>query len=286
MTEYACSAGHVYTETEAQGLGMRCRLDGRPLRALKEPPATVAAVRDRASARGAHHVTARAGSVRLDARPDTVDFRDRLFQPTLTEVPPSRGLAAWRTLGVPVLDQGQEGACTGFALATVVNALLRSPPQRERSGAAVSPHMLYAMARRYDEWPGEDYDGSSARGAMKGFWKHGVCRDELWPSTGVPAGDPSKIAREALTRPLGAYLRVPVRNLIAMHCALAEVGVLLVTLRVHDKWFEVQSDGHVRWTGRRPPWGVTRSRSLATTTTGSGSRTAGVTAGARAAAGT
>ena len=44
-------------------------------------------------------------------------------------------------------------------------------PDRE----AVSPRMLYDMARRYDEWPGENYDGSSARGAMKGWHKHGVC---------------------------------------------------------------------------------------------------------------
>ena len=40
--------------------------------------------------------------------------------------------------------------------------------------------MLYEMAKRYDEWPGEDYDGSSARGAMKGWHKHGVCSDEHW----------------------------------------------------------------------------------------------------------
>ena len=36
------------------------------------------------------------------------------------------------------------------------------------------------MARRYDEWPGEDYTGSSARGAMKGWHKHGVCAEAEW----------------------------------------------------------------------------------------------------------
>lgn len=35
--------------------------------------------------------------------------------------------------------------------------------------------MLYELARRYDEWPGEGYEGSSARGAMKGWVRHGVC---------------------------------------------------------------------------------------------------------------
>ena len=44
----------------------------------------------------------------------------------------------------------------------------------------VSPRMLYNMARRYDEWPGENYSGSSARGAMKGWHKHGVCSRKHW----------------------------------------------------------------------------------------------------------
>src|SRR5262245_30386942 len=101
---------------------------------------------------------------RLDARPDTLDFRDRMFEATLIEVPTERPLANYLKAGVPILDQGQEGACTGFGLATVIHYLLRTRkvvPDR----AEVSPWMLYEMARRYDEWPGESYEGSSARGA-------------------------------------------------------------------------------------------------------------------------
>jgi len=42
--------------------------------------------------------------------------------------------------------------------------------------------MLYSMARRYDEFPGDpDIDtGSSLRGAIKGWYKHGACSDRLW----------------------------------------------------------------------------------------------------------
>jgi hypothetical protein len=80
---------------------------------------------------------------------------------------------------VPILDQGARGACTGYGLATVANYLqLRRRVIPTRS--PVSPRMLYTMARRYDEWPGEDYEGSSARGAMKGWHKHGVCREDLY----------------------------------------------------------------------------------------------------------
>ena len=66
-----------------------------------------------------------------DARPDTVDFRDQLFVATLVEVPVARPLEEYLSRyrkatgkAVPILDQGQEGACTGFGLAAVCDYLL------------------------------------------------------------------------------------------------------------------------------------------------------------------
>jgi hypothetical protein len=41
---------------------------------------------------------------RLDARPDTLDFRDRMFEATLIEVPTERPLAAYLKAGIPILD--------------------------------------------------------------------------------------------------------------------------------------------------------------------------------------
>jgi hypothetical protein len=184
----------------------------------------------------------------FDARPDTVDFRDRMYEPTLVEVPSELPLAAYLKLKVPVLDQGQEGACTGFGLATVANGLLRRRAVKpDRS--AVSARMLYEMARRYDEWEGEDYDGSSARGAMKGWYKHGVCGDKAWPyvnGTQRGAGLTSQRSADAARRPLGAYLRVNHRDLVAMHAALAEVGVLYATATVHAGWNAVGADGIIQ----------------------------------------
>lgn len=181
----------------------------------------------------------------LDARPDTVDFRDRMYEPTLVEVPTELPLSRHLKLRVPVLDQGQEGACTGFGLATVVHVLMRRRAVRpDRSD--VSPRMLYEMARRYDEWEGEDYDGSSARGAMKGWYKHGVCTEKAWPYKPGQERGPG-LTRErtadAAGRPLGAYLRVNHRDLVALHAALAEVGVLFATATVHAGWTAVGTDG-------------------------------------------
>ena len=106
-----------------------------------------------------------------------------------------------------MLDQGEDGACTGFGLAAVVNFLLFSQSVgADPAGPieSVSPAMLYRLARRYDEWPGEDYEGSSCRGALKGWRRHGVCRAKLWPYVANkhvrPREDESDRASDALTR--------------------------------------------------------------------------------------
>lgn len=184
----------------------------------------------------------------VDARPDTLDFRDRMYEPTLVEVPETIPLASYTRLKLPVLDQGTEGACTGFGLATVANYLLwtrRVKPRKQ----SVSPRMLYTMARRYDEWPGEDYDGSSARGAMKGWHKHGVCGERVWPYRDMraDAGLTDARARDAGERSLGAYLRVNHKDLVAMHAALTEVGVLFATAVTHDGWDRVGRSGDLPW---------------------------------------
>ncbi|MFT3815308.1 MAG: glycoside hydrolase family 19 protein [Acidovorax sp.] len=159
----------------------------------------------------------------LDARPDTLDFRDQMYTPTLIEVPTHVSLGDYLECKVPILDQGAEGACTGYGLATVAHYLLlrrRVVPD----ATPISPRMMYDLARRYDEWPGEDYSGSSARGAMKGWHKHGVCSESLYPSgvarvsrkatksvaqdSAADGGLNDERVVDALRRPLGAYFRV------------------------------------------------------------------------------
>ncbi|GAA3923711.1 C1 family peptidase [Luteimonas lutimaris] len=185
----------------------------------------------------------------LDARPDTADFRDRMFEPTLVDVPTHVPLERYLELGVPVLDQGDEGACTAFGLATVAHTLLRT----RGSGAddtRVSTRMFYEMARRYDEWEGESYSGSSCRGAMKGWHRHGVCSAQAWPDAQGEAADcyTDARARDALRNPLGAYYRVNHKDLVAMHAAFAEVGVLYASGGVHAGWIEPPSSGQIAWT--------------------------------------
>jgi hypothetical protein len=54
-------------------------------------------------------------------------------------------------------------------------------------------------------------------------------------------------ARDALRNPLGAYLRVNHKDLVAMHAAFAEVGVLYASCGVHNDWLDPLKSGVIDW---------------------------------------
>lgn len=177
---------------------------------------------------------------------DPIDLRDLIFEGSLRELPLSLDNRAY----VPFLrDQGQEGACTGFGLAAVVNFLLANHADSSlHPDESVSPRMLYEMAKRYDEWEGEAYDGSSIRGAMKGWHRHGVCTERFWSYKVDRVGSLTPEAQlDALNRPLGNYFRVRHHHLEHMHAALAEAGIVYASAQVHAGWNRVD-----RRTGRIP----------------------------------
>jgi hypothetical protein len=187
--------------------------------------------------------TKKPGATALPTRnvvPDRLDLRDRVYTPPVAVVP---DLAFEPIAKIPVLDQRQTNACTGFALASVVY-LLQHTAKRKQKDCCVSPFMLYSMARRYDEFPGNpDVDtGSSLRGAMKGWYKHGACSDRLWTSETMPTGRVTKSADDwwldAVQRPLGAYYRVDTRSVTDMHVALNEIGILYASVVCHSGWDE------------------------------------------------
>lgn len=200
--------------------------------------------------------------VSLDARPDRLDLRDRPYLPPLGNLP-----AQWPTdaevkqwlpayaAGGHLLDQRLDGACTGFGLAAVINYLLFVRDAMAQPGTQarrVSPAMLYQLARMYDEWPGEDYEGSSCRGALKGWHRHGVCREVLWPCVfdrkgrrvvTPPLEDPEQPDDpernwdvDALACTLGVYYRVDMRSVVDLQAAIRQNGAVYVSATVHEGW--------------------------------------------------
>ncbi len=181
-----------------------------------------------------------ASQLALDARPDRLDIRDRMYIPLVCNLPPAypdpelikTRFNHYMAAGL-VLDQGSDGACTGFGLAAVINYLFWI---RDASTTECSPRMIYHLAQLYDEWPGEDYLGSSCRGALKGWHKHGVCSRALWPYTvgkkdKVPAFEQPKPGwqKNALSPILGTYYRSEKSPVTARQATILRLGASNVT---------------------------------------------------------
>ncbi len=167
---------------------------------------------------------------RKNATPDVPDLRDWIYRPRLQRLPPRLDPPE----GLTIMNQHGSSACTGFSLAAAINL------QYARMGESlrVSPRMLYEMAKRYDEWPGEHYDGSSLRGAIKGWVNMGVCREALWPFRVGSAGRLTvRRAKDARNHTVGAYYRLQ-PEVSHYHAALNEAGAVVVTAQVHKGWDE------------------------------------------------
>jgi len=174
---------------------------------------------------------------------DPFDLRDRPYyappRGLADRFPSDAGIArylpAYTKAGL-ILDQGNEGACTGFGLACVANFLRWRAAESPEQFTSVSPRMLYNFARRYDEYAGEDYDGSSCRGALKGWFHHGVCLEDDWPYRS-PSQQPKYGYVERATRhTLGVYSRIDLDSITDLQAAIQEVGAVYVSAFTHDGW--------------------------------------------------
>jgi peptidoglycan hydrolase-like protein with peptidoglycan-binding domain len=183
----------------------------------------------------------------LTATKDAIDVRDRPYMPppvSLMDAFPSdadvKALLPLYRKAELILDQGQEGACTGFGLASVINYLRWRKQATPDKLASVSPRMLYNLARRYDEYAGENYEGSSCRGAIKGWFNHGVCEWADWPYDAERTVHPRYgYATKARQNTLGVYYRIDTKLITDMQAAIQSVGAVYVSACTHDGWNQV-----------------------------------------------
>lgn len=140
---------------------------------------------------------------------------------------------------------GDEGACTGFATAAALN-LLRQGNVPLAAPDGVSPRRLYEMAKLHDEWAGSGYEGSTVRGAIKGFFHNGVCLEREAPYVAKQTDLSLNItqAKQARQTILGAYYRLrPI--LVDYHAALQQAGAIVCSASIHTGWKTLKAGGIV-----------------------------------------
>lgn len=78
-----------------------------------------------------------------------------------------------------VLDQGSEGACVGYGSTHYCQSTPQSQPRSDGSFA----RSLYIEAQELDEWPGENYEGTSVLGGMKALKTEKRVSGYLWATS-------------------------------------------------------------------------------------------------------
>ena len=76
------------------------------------------------------------------------------------------------------LDQGREGACTGFGAAHCLGIGMKSWQLLDSDA-----QQFYKWAQYEDRWVGENYVGSSVQGAMAGLKKYNIINGYWWIET-------------------------------------------------------------------------------------------------------
>ena len=176
-------------------------------------------------------------------RPDATDSRDHWYERTLDPAALPLAVAPdeyQRYVGETWHQRGEE--CTGFALAAIANYSRRRQLD-DPSIPSVSRRMLYEVAQLHD---GEEFqEGSTLRGALKGWSRTGVARDELWPydpddEFGTVHGDLT-LARllDARHRPLLGYRRIARVDIATIQDALASGHALFAAATLHVGWYRL-----------------------------------------------
>lgn len=112
---------------------------------------------------------------RLPAPPDARDLRFtmRAAMPVIKAVaPPTPRKRAYRD--GPLLDQGNYPHCVGYS----ARGFLDAAPLMTKGGETATA--IYHGAQKLDEWAGENYDGTSVRGAMKYLSERGHIKSYVW----------------------------------------------------------------------------------------------------------
>ena len=96
------------------------------------------------------------------------DENDRRFRISKADKPYKNRFWSSRWFG----NQGTTSECVGYSAAH----LLECSPVRQY----INPSMLYMLSQKFDDIPGEDYEGTTVRGALKVLQKLEVVENYLW----------------------------------------------------------------------------------------------------------
>jgi hypothetical protein len=140
------------------------------------------------------------------------------------------------------LDQGSEGACVGFGWTHEAGAR----PKVVLNLTNAIARKVYKLAQTFDEWPGEDYEGSSVLGGAKAAEQMGWLEQYRWAFSLEDAilalgyrgpGVAGLNWYEGMSEPDKNGFIHPTGALLGGHCILINgVNVKKGYVKLHNSW--------------------------------------------------
>jgi C1A family cysteine protease len=186
----------------------------------------------------------------LGALPDTFDPRDHLFEErmaaSLGAMPKSIDLRKYCS---PVRDQGQQGSCTGFAIAAL-REFLQNKTGTPKPMQILSPAYIYYHERQLEGSAPNCQAGAYPRDGFKVLKKLGVCPENDAPYTDKHCGALSGMAEtNAAALKITAYQRIT--TLGGLKTALANGNACVIGIAVYEGFESdtAQTTGHIPMPG-------------------------------------
>jgi len=142
-----------------------------------------------------------------------------------------------RDLTPRVKNQGRIGSCVGHSGRVVYGDTL------DFDGKEPSAMWIYKKGKIHDPFPGEDYSGTTIKGACRGLIKEGCCEEKFWPY--VDSEDAQMLegaAENAAQYKIDAYYTIPKQNHDLIKKALLK-ETLWTSFRVHRHFYYTPKSG-------------------------------------------
>jgi len=137
----------------------------------------------------------------------------------------------------PIGDQGEEGTTVGFAVAYALSAAHKRLTGEEMIFSARS---IYVEAKRHDEWTGENYEGTSVSGGMRGLVEVGAYLESDWPYEALSASPDKKPIQK-----ISSFRELPTDRIDEIVEALNNGMPVVASLSVTQDFQNVGEDGRI-----------------------------------------
>lgn len=166
----------------------------------------------------------------------STDKRDLLVTSFLTKVALPEAIN-YRDKMTAIRNQGNEGACTGFA----ANYLKEYQEKIDYNKFIVlSPRFAYEESKKISG----SKEGSTMKATAQALINKGICEDNYWPYVAGNIGSPKDGAYENAARFKVEAKYARITNEKELKGALYQYGPILTGVIVYKNWYR-QKDGHI-----------------------------------------